>query len=132
MLYIVVAILAHPLLSFSGMIEEAFLRDMNRNGLRVTRPFTFHSYKIDQALAKSSDPNVYPVTVELKQEPSTEGGNDGGKIVSVQCKYLVGCDGGRSAVRRHACQNDGVTFEGDLTSTLWGAGDFGKQGSGSD
>lgn len=108
------------------MIEEAFLRDMDRNGLRATRSFTFKSYKIDPTTANSNSPTDYPVTVELVRGPSEEGGKDGGEVVTVQAKFLVGCDGGRSEVRQFGIENHGLTFDGDLLSTLWGAGDFGE------
>ena len=106
-----------------GMIEEAFLRDMERNGLRTTRSFSFKSYTIAEQTGDSDD---HPVTVELTKGPTTEGGSDGGEVVQVKCKYLVGCDGGRSAVRHFGVENHGLSFDGDLLSTLWGAGDFGE------
>ena len=106
------------------MIEEAFLRDMERNGLRATRSFSFKSYKIDD---ETNDPNAHPVTVELTKGPTSEGGSDGGDVVSVRCKYLVGCDGGRSAVRHFGIEKHGLSFDGELLSTLWGAGDFGER-----
>jgi hypothetical protein len=106
---------------FLGMIEEAFLRDMERNGLRATRSFSFKSYTID-----SNSNDDHPVTVELTKGPTTEGGKDGGEVTTVKCKYLVGCDGGRSAVRQFGIENHGLSFEGELLSTLWGAGDFGE------
>lgn len=102
------------------MIEEAFLRDMDRNGLRATRAFSFKSYKIDN---ETDSPDAHPVTVELTKG---ENGKDGDEVVSVRCKYLVGCDGGRSAVRQFGIQNHGLSFDGELLSTLWGAGDFGE------
>jgi 2-polyprenyl-6-methoxyphenol hydroxylase-like FAD-dependent oxidoreductase len=105
------------------MIEEAFLRDMERNGLRATRSFSFQSYTIDE---ESKDPNAHPVTVELIKGPTSEGGSNEGKVVTVRCKYLVGCDGGRSAVRHFGIDNHGLSFDGELLSTLWGAGDFGR------
>jgi 2-polyprenyl-6-methoxyphenol hydroxylase-like FAD-dependent oxidoreductase len=111
---------------FLGMIEEAFLRDMERNGLRATRSFSFKSYTIDSNSNDSNFNNDHPVTVELTKGPTTEGGKDGGEVTTVKCKYLVGCDGGRSAVRQFGIENHGLSFDGELLSTLWGAGDFGE------
>jgi 2-polyprenyl-6-methoxyphenol hydroxylase-like FAD-dependent oxidoreductase len=113
--------LTHHRLTLLGMIEEAFLRDMDRNGLSVTRPFSFHSYQID-----SSSSSPYPVTVQLTQGAVPEAVGQAGPLSTVRCKYLVGCDGGRSAVRRYAMKHDGVTFDGELLGALWGAGDFGR------
>ncbi|KAJ9098329.1 hypothetical protein QFC19_006453 [Naganishia cerealis] len=105
-----------------GMIEEAFLRDMDRNGLRVTRPYSFKSYTIDGA--SSTDPKAHPVTVELVKGILKADGTHEGEVKSVKTKYLIGCDGGRSAVRMHGEKHHGLTMAGDLLSTLWGAGDF--------
>jgi 2-polyprenyl-6-methoxyphenol hydroxylase-like FAD-dependent oxidoreductase len=104
------------------MIEEAFLRDMERNGLRVTRPYSFKSFKIDDS--KTSDPAAHPVTVELVKGVVNQDGTHEGEVTTVQTKYLIGCDGGRSAVRIFGEKHHGLTMTGDLLSTLWGAGDF--------
>lgn len=103
------------------MIEEAFLRDMERNGLRATRPYTFKSYTIDESAIDG-----HAVTVELEKLASEEGGSDGGEVTTVKAKYLVGCDGGRSEVREFGVKNHGLKFDGDMIMTLWGAGDFGE------
>jgi 2-polyprenyl-6-methoxyphenol hydroxylase-like FAD-dependent oxidoreductase len=102
-----------------GMIEEAFLRDLDRNDLRVHRPYSFKSFSLPENVTDSTE--GYPVTVELTKGPSTEGGNDGGEVVSINCKYLVGCDGGRSAVRQLLMDKHGVVMTGEYVDTLWGA-----------
>lgn len=47
------------------------------------------------------------VSVELKLAD--------GSLSTVRCRYLVGCDGGRSLVRKSA----GITFEGETDSSRW-------------
>jgi phenol 2-monooxygenase len=108
------------------MIEEAFLRDLDRNDLRVHRPYSFKSFSLPENVTDSTE--GYPVTVELTKGPSTEGGNDGGEVVSINCKYLVGCDGGRSAVRQLLMDKHGVVMTGEYVDTLWGALDAGESG----
>ena len=56
-----------------------------------------------------------PVTVRLERlDPSHEG-----KIETVRARYVVGCDGARSAVR----QSIGLTLEGDSANKAWGVMD---------
>lgn len=97
------------------MIEEAFLRDMDTNGLRVTRPYGFRSFKVDEA-------DDYPVTVELARQE--EGKEPTGDSIFVKTKYLIGCDGGRSAVRQYLQNEHGYTMDGDYVDCLWAAGDL--------
>lgn len=92
-----------------GLIEKAFLRDMDRHNLRVTRPYRFESFTYDPE-AKS-----HPVTVTLVND------TDGGSRRVVRTEYLIGTDGGRSAVRQCMSKNHGITFDGDWVDTLWGA-----------
>lgn len=99
-----------------GLIEGGFLRDMDRHGQRITRPWSFKSFEM------TSDPN-FPVKVTLeKMGLVEEGKNEAGAPISIikgtgqfktiRTKYLVGCDGGRSGVRVQMEKSHGVTFEG--------------------
>lgn len=91
-----------------GLIEKAFLRDMDRHNLKVTRPYRFESFKYDPE-AKS-----HPITVTLVNDALQS-------KRTVRTEYLIGTDGGRSAVRQCMSQNHGITFDGDWVDTLWGA-----------
>ncbi|PWN52054.1 FAD/NAD(P)-binding domain-containing protein [Violaceomyces palustris] len=108
-----------------GMIEGGYLRDMERHGQRVTRPWGFRDFKM-------TGDKDHPVSVTLeKMKPVLETTNDGGAPISVikptgelktiRTKYLVGCDGGRSAVRKVMENRHGVEFNGDWVDTLWAA-----------
>ncbi|MFZ3454207.1 FAD-binding monooxygenase [Arthrobacter sp. 7Tela_A1] len=57
----------------------------------------------------------YPVTVTLRR---TEG-PDAGEEVTVRAKYVVGCDGARSAVRKSL----GIELRGDARNHAWGVMD---------
>ncbi len=91
-----------------GLIERAYLRDMERHGLRVTRPFGFKEFTYDPSLGS------HPITVTLQHEST-------GEQRTLRTEYLVGADGGRSAVRHCMTAKHGVTFDGDWVDTLWGA-----------
>lgn len=90
-----------------GLIENTFLQDMEHHGQRVVRPWAFKDFKIDQH-------PTHPVLVTLQKENSSEA-----KIL--RAKYLIGCDGGRSAVRSVMERDYGVEMKGDWVDTLWGA-----------
>ncbi|CCG83116.1 Putative uncharacterized protein [Taphrina deformans PYCC 5710] len=91
-----------------GLIEKAFLRDMDRHDLRVTRPYRFEEFVYDPK-AKS-----HPITVTLIND-NTQAKKH------IRTEYLLGTDGGRSAVRQCMSHKHGITFDGDWVDTLWGA-----------
>ncbi|UZJ52413.1 hypothetical protein CBS101457_001733 [Exobasidium rhododendri] len=108
-----------------GLIEGGFLRDMERHGQRATRPWRFIDFVM-------TDNPTHPVTVTLeKMQPVQDSVNEGGApIYSIQptgekkvikTKYLVGCDGGRSPVRRVMEAKHNVEMKGDWVDTLWAA-----------
>lgn len=108
-----------------GLIEGGYLRDMERHGQRVTRPWRFRDFVM-------TDDPVYPVTVTLeKMQPVQETVNQGGaptytikatgELKEIKTKYLVGCDGGRSPVRGVMERKHGVEMKGDWVDTLWAA-----------
>ncbi|KAN0063049.1 hypothetical protein ACQY0O_004212 [Thecaphora frezii] len=107
-----------------GLIEGGLLRDMERHGQRVTRPWALRDFQMSSG--------SHPVTVTLeKMKPVVESTNEGGAPISVikptgetktiKTKYLIGCDGGRSKVRKTMEVRHGVTFDGDWVDTLWAA-----------
>lgn len=108
-----------------GIIEGGFLRDMERHGLRVTRPWRFREFKMTADAA-------FPVSVTLERmrelvDTTNEGGapqthiEPTGELKRIKTKFLIGCDGGRSRVRKQMETDHGVTFDGDWVDTLWAA-----------
>jgi 2-polyprenyl-6-methoxyphenol hydroxylase-like FAD-dependent oxidoreductase len=108
-----------------GLIEGGYLRDMERHGQRVTRPWAFRDFVM-------TDHASHPVTVTLEkmlpvQSTTNEGGaptysiKATGELKTIRTKYLVGCDGGRSRVRGVMEQRHGVEMKGDWVDTLWAA-----------
>ena len=92
-----------------GLIERAFLRDMARHNLRITRPWEFKNFELQSSAGYQS-----PVLVHLKNVKT-------GEEKTVRTKYMIGCDGGRSAVRNVMSRDYGVEMNGDWVDTLWGA-----------
>lgn len=91
------------LLVHQGMVEGLFLDDMETRNVRVQRSSVFRSYTIDE------DPDAeFPVVAKYLRESVEE---------TVRAKYMVGCDGAHSAVRRSI---PGVQFEGESVDVFWG------------
>jgi 2-polyprenyl-6-methoxyphenol hydroxylase-like FAD-dependent oxidoreductase len=92
-----------------GLIERAFLRDMARHNLRISRPWEFVDFHLQTSAGYQS-----PVMINLRDVLTKEE-----KLV--RAKYLIGCDGGRSAVRNVMSRDYGIEMTGDWVDTLWGA-----------
>ena len=55
------------------------------------------------------DPEAYPITITLEN-------NGTGALETIRAKYVVGCDGAHSWLRKHL----NIEFAGDLTDSTWG------------
>ena len=82
---------------------------MDRHNLRVTRPWEFKNFELQTSAGYQS-----PVAVHLRNVKT-------GEEKTVRAKYLIGCDGGRSSVRKVMSRDYGVEMIGDWADTLWGA-----------
>lgn len=100
----------HVLLSQARMHELLLAR------MQVSNPHQHVDYdhkvmdvKVDQEAAK--DPGAYCVEVVTSK---------GGKQHKMKAKYVLGCDGAHSAVRRAL----GITMRGDSSDSVWGVCDI--------
>ncbi|KAJ7634567.1 FAD binding domain-containing protein [Roridomyces roridus] len=93
-----------------GLVEKT-LTDATTSicGATVARPWAFVDAHIDE-----TSPNSEPVVVTLKSQY--------GELREVRARYVVGCDGGRSMVRR-SLEKYGVKFQGDAHDSVWCAMD---------
>ncbi|KAL3426087.1 FAD binding domain-containing protein [Phlyctema vagabunda] len=91
------------LLVHQGMIEDIFIDDLRERGVEVTRSSPFASYE-------TIPDEVAPIQV-------TCGDTANGPTRSFKTKYLVGCDGARSMVRKSI---PGAEMEGDSSRAPWG------------
>lgn len=91
-----------------GHIERVFIRDLEKHGVEVQRPWTIKGFRSDER----DDPD-YPVHVEL-------GHVDGGISETVRAKYLFGGEGARSLIRRQL--NIGIQHR-DSIQHVWGVMD---------
>lgn len=90
-----------------------FYLDVMRNAPARLEPF-YARKLIDLAIAAAA-PGTHRVTVRLERlEPAY-----GGQVETVRARYVVGCDGARSAVRRSL----GRALHGDSANQGWGVMD---------
>jgi phenol 2-monooxygenase (NADPH) len=88
----------------------AYLRDhMERSATRLAPVYGLQAGGVEVDAGGSSE---YPVTVSLRHA-------NGGGVSTVRGKYVVGCDGARSAVRAAI----GRELVGDATNEVWGVMD---------
>ncbi|KAF5641663.1 phenol 2-monooxygenase [Fusarium sp. NRRL 52700] len=91
----------HPyiLLCHQGMMEGTFINDLRKSGVEVTRSHTF------RGVTSSS------------QYLEIECNTDGETRTAIPARYLVGCDGARSAVRNAI---PGAASQGTPHNSVWG------------
>lgn len=92
-------------------IHDFYLDVMRNSPARIEPHYSrkLASLTVDRAAA-------HPVTVTLAR---TDPGHEG-EIETIRARYVVGCDGGRSAVRKAI----GRTLEGDSANQAWGVMDI--------
>jgi phenol 2-monooxygenase (NADPH) len=92
----------------------AYLRDHMARSPRRSAPFYgLHAAEVEVDASGASD---YPVTVTLRHMRELD---ETGDTSTVRAKYVVGCDGARSRVRRAI----GRELAGDATDESWGVMD---------
>jgi phenol 2-monooxygenase (NADPH) len=91
-----------------------YLRDhMARSASRLTPFYGLQASDVDLESNRSSE---YPVTVTLRHVKDLA---DTGESSIVRAKYVVGCDGSRSGIRKSI----GRTLTGDVSDESWGVMD---------
>ncbi|RXT46537.1 phenol 2-monooxygenase [Bosea sp. Tri-44] len=98
-------------------IHDFFLDVMRRSPSRLEPDYSRRllDLQIDTARNADGSASSHPVTVKLERvDPAHEG-----EIETVRARYVVGCDGARSAVRKSI----GRALEGDSANQAWGVMD---------
>jgi phenol 2-monooxygenase len=95
-------------------VHDFYLEVMRNSANRLVPDYARHliDLQIDTA---DSGAGPYPVTVKLERiDPEHKG-----QVETVRARYVVGCDGARSSVRRSL----GLTLHGDSANQAWGVMD---------
>ena len=88
-----------------GQIERIYIRDLLRHRQLVERQTVITDFVVEAEQSQHS----HPVKATLRSERS-------GREESLGAKYLVGCDGAASMVRKKL----GIPFDGVSTEIYWG------------
>jgi 2-polyprenyl-6-methoxyphenol hydroxylase-like FAD-dependent oxidoreductase len=91
------------LLVHQGMVEDIFIEDMRERGIEVTRSSPFQRY------VATDDPDA-PIEAICHD-------NKTGSSRSFKTKYLIGCDGAHSNVRKSI---PGAQMIGESSNSKWG------------
>lgn len=104
-----------------GIVNQARLHELLIDGMRnsLTQLEPHYSrelveLKIEESLTQ--DLQAYPITAVFKRTDK-EGE---GRVETIQARYVVGCDGGRSSVRKSM----GIELKGDSANKAWGVMDI--------
>lgn len=104
-----------------GIVNQARLHELllggMEHGVAPVRPHysrEFLGLEIDDGLTQ--DLGTHPITATFKR--CDEAGV--GQVETVKARFVVGCDGGRSQVRKSL----GITLEGDSANKAWGVMDI--------
>ena len=104
-----------------GIVNQARLHELLTDGMANSvsnlQPHysrKFIGMKIDETLTQ--DLAAFPITANF-QRTDQEGF---GKLETIKARFLVGCDGGRSQVRKDM----GIKLEGDSANKAWGVMDL--------
>lgn len=95
------------LLVHQGMIEDVFLEDLSSRGVSVTRSSPFVSAELPAA--QNGSKNLFPDSTLV----STTCGNGS----TIKSRFVVGCDGAHSKVRKSM---PGVEMRGESGKAAWG------------
>lgn len=103
-----------------GIVNQARLHDILLEGMENSVTHLLPHYnrelielEIDDSLTQ--DTNAYPVTATFERNDASQPS----KVETVRAKYVVGCDGARSATRK----NLSISLEGDSANKAWGVMD---------
>ncbi|OCK74799.1 FAD binding domain protein [Lepidopterella palustris CBS 459.81] len=91
-----------------GRIEAVMCENLEKHGsVQVSWDMQPVGLQVDIDL--KDDPEAYPITIILEN-------NRTGTQETIRAKYVVGCDGARSWLRKYL----NIGFAGDLTDSTWG------------
>jgi phenol 2-monooxygenase len=104
-----------------GIVNQARLHELLLEGMKnsVTHLVPHYSrrlVKLDIDPNLSQDLNAHPITGAFEQSDNSQSAN----VETVRARYVVGCDGARSSVRKGMS----IALEGDSANKAWGVMDL--------
>ena len=104
-----------------GIVNQARLHELLLEGMKnsVTQLVPHYSrqlLELDIDSNLTQDLNAHPITATFEQSDDSQSP----KVETVRARYVIGCDGARSSVRR----NLSIALEGDSANKAWGVMDL--------
>lgn len=103
-----------------GVVNQARLHDILLEGMENSVTHLIPHYnrrllelEVDKGLTQNL--SAHPITATFERNDATQSS----KVETVKARYVVGCDGARSAVRK----NLGIELQGDSANKAWGVMD---------
>lgn len=96
-------------------VHDFYLETMRQSPTRLVPDYSRRLIGMTIDADRAAAPEAHPVTVRLER---TGPGHEG-KVETVRARFVVGCDGARSAVRREL----GKALHGDSANQAWGVMD---------
>ncbi len=93
-------------------VHDFYLENMAKSASRLV---PHYSRKLASLVRSEDGASAYPVTAQFERQDA----GHVGEIETIRAKYVVGCDGARSAVR----QSMGLALKGDSANHAWGVMD---------
>jgi 2-polyprenyl-6-methoxyphenol hydroxylase-like FAD-dependent oxidoreductase len=98
-------------------VHDFYLETMQQSPTRLVPHYGRRLLGLERAPehAATTDVSTYPVTAQFERQDE----GHVGEVESIRARYVVGCDGARSAVR----QSMGLALKGDSANHAWGVMD---------
>ena len=101
-------------------VHDFYLEKMQKSAVRLVPHYSRRLATLERDADESSP---YPVTAQFERQINAavdgDTGRHKGELETVRARYVVGCDGARSAVR----QSMGLSLKGDSANHAWGVMD---------
>ena len=97
-------------------LHELLLDGMQNSVTHLVPHYSRRLVELDVDPKLTQDLNAHPITATFEQSDDSQSP----KVETVRARYVVGCDGARSAVRK----NLSIALEGDSANKAWGVMDL--------
>ena len=104
-----------------GVVNQARLHDLLLEGMknspaRLLPHYNRRLLELDIDSALTQDPDAHPITARFERTDDDQAA----RIENIRARYVVGCDGARSMVRKSLS----IVLEGDSANKAWGVMDI--------
>ncbi len=97
-------------------VHDFYLEKMQKSASRLVPHYARRLVRLER---DTDAANQYPVTAQFERLGNDGVGGHNGELETIRARYVVGCDGARSAVR----QSMGLSLKGDSANHAWGVMD---------